>query len=98
MTGCYKFVGRDCMPPEGRVATGDCVHCGCPITERSTYKNERWTCVGARHAKKFEEANARFSTKSDIYRTEMSRRVEAHGKKKQRIKEALAETRAATAK
>lgn len=44
MTGCYRYIGRNCVPN----ALGDCSHYGCPVTERSTFRAERHEEIQAR--------------------------------------------------
>lgn len=42
MTGCYKRIGRDCVPAaEKNCGLSVCTHCGCPMGERSFFKHER---------------------------------------------------------
>ena len=36
MTGCYRFVGRDCVADKSSL-DAICIHCGCPISKRSKF-------------------------------------------------------------
>lgn len=93
MMGCYRYIGRDCVPPEGKAASGDCVHCGCPITERSTYVIDVAWEIGTRRriARWLKYVRG---VMLDSQRSEKSVQVERVLKRRRTISKALKETRA----